>query len=378
MKRLGALAVGGCRLSVGSFWMGGLSLVLAGSLFGGELGKASGKFVVGNATRTLTHAYVIEKDALLKIVLASDAIEEAALFDKDALQETVADGVSALVIQLDEDRQADATFFFDAKLPAGLEVRQVGTFKARKSSDGALAGRVVMKDDGYSFSYDATFEAPIVVQVQTIEPLAADATPADHALWRLKQKEIEYDAQNFRSVVMNGDADAVNLFLTAGMPVETADALRVAVDSGKAEVVKLLLKHGADKNGKDSYGQSLAMTAASNHHADVLALLIAAGADINAANQYRITPLAVAAEQGHLDLVKMLVAAGAKVNARDTAGGTALSVAILRGYKEIVETLLEAGTDVQRDKEDLLALAADNAEIKEMIEKAIRETTPKK
>ena len=92
--------------------------------------------------------------------------------------------------------------------------------------------------------------------------------------------------------------------------------------------------------------------------------------DVNAANQYRITPLAVAAEQGHLDIVNMLVAAGAKVNARDTAGGTALSVAILRGYKEIVEALLAAGTDVLRDKEDLLNLAADKPEIKEMLEKA--------
>ena len=248
----------------------------------------------------------------------------------------------------------------------------MATFDAQKSSKTALSGRVAMKDDDFSFSYDATFDAPIVVQVQKVEPLAADATPADHALWRLKQMEIEYDAQNFRSVVMDGNADAVKLFLTAGMPVVTADALHLAVDMGKTEVVKLLLEHGADKNGQDSYGQSLVMTAASNHRTDVLALLIAAGADVNAANQYRITPLAVAAEQGHLDIVNMLVAAGAKVNARDTSGGTALSVAILRGYKEIVEALIAAGTDVLRDKEDLLNLAADKPEIKEMLEKAIR------
>ena len=350
-----------------------LSLITS-SMLAADAGKASGKFVVGTATKRLTHSYVIEKNSLLRIILASGAIEEAALYDTDALQEAVGKGISAVVIQLDEDRQADTTYFFDAKLPAGLEVRQVASFDAQKSSDRALSGRVVMKDDDFSFSYDATFDAPIVVQVQKVEALAADATPADHALWRLKQMEIAFDEQHFRSVVMDGNADAVKLFLTAGMPVETADALRLAVDMGKAKVVKLLLEHGADKNGQDSYGQSLAMTAASNHHADVLALLIASGADINAPNQYRITPLAVAAEQGHLDLVNMLVAAGARVNARDTAGGTALSVAILRGYKEIVAALLVAGTDVQRDKEDLLALAADKPEIKEMLEKAIAAT----
>jgi len=352
--------------------------LLAASALGAEAGKASGKFIVGNATRKLTHAYVVEKNSLLKIVLASGAIEEAALYDAKVLQDAVGErGISALVIQLDEDGKADTTYFFDAKLPAGLEVRQVATFDVRKASNTALSGRVVMKDDDFSFSYDATFDAPIVVQEQKVEPLAADATPADHALWRLKQMEIAYDAQNFRSVVMDGNADAVKLFLTAGMPVETADGLHLAVDLGKANVVKLLLEHGADKNGQDSYGQSLVMTAASNRRTDVLALLIAAGADVNAANQYRITPLAVAAEQGHLDIVNMLVAAGAKVNARDTSGGTALSVAILRGYTEIVSALLAAGTDVLRDKEDLLMLAADKPEIKEMLEKAIRETVKK-
>ena len=348
---------------------------IAVSTFAADAGKANGKFVVGKATKRLTHSYVIEKNSLLKIILASGAIEGAELYDAKALQEAVGErGISAVVIQLDEDRQADTTYFFDAKLPAGLEVRQAATFDAQKSTDRALSGRAVMKDDDFSFSYDATFDAPIVVQVQKVEALPADATPADHALWRLKQMEIAFDEQHFRSVVMDGNADAVKLFLTAGMPVETADALRQAVDMGKANVVKLLLEHGADKNGKDSFGQSLAMTAASNHHADVLAMLIKAGADINAPNQYRITPLAVAAEQGHLDLVNMLVAAGAKVNARDTSGGTALSVAILRGYKEIVEALIAAGTDVQRDKDDLLALAADKPEIKEILEKAIKAT----
>ena len=273
--------------------------------------------------------------------------------------------------------KADTTYFFDPKLPAGLEVRQLATFDLAKASKTALSGRVAFNDDGFSFSYDATFDAPIVVQVQKIEPLPAGATPADHALWRLKQMEIPYDAEHFRSVVMDGNADAVKLFLTAGMPVETADALRLTIDTGKTAVAKVLLEHGADKNGKDSYGQSLVMSAASNHRTEILKLLIAAGADVSAPNQYRITPLAVAAEQGHLDIVNMLVAAGAKVNARDTSGGTALSVAILRGYKEIVAALLAAGTDVLRDKEDLLNLAADKPEIKEMLEKAIRASEKK-
>lgn len=306
------------------------ALLLVTVSLSADAGKASGKFVVGDATRRLTHAYVVEKDALLRIILATDAVEEAALYDDAALQSAVAEqGLSALVIQLDEDRGADATYVFDKDLPAGLEVRETGTFKAGKSRDGALSGRVVLKDDDVSFSYDATFDAPILMQ---------------------QQQQVEPPAAN----------------------VDTANALRRAIDLGKPEAVKLLLAGGADKNAKDAYGQSLVMMATSNHRADVVAMLIAAGADINAANDYHITPLAVAAEQGHLDLVNMLVAAGANVNARDTAGGTALAVAILRGYQPIVAALLEAGTDVQRDKDDLLALAADKPEIKAMLEAAMK------
>jgi hypothetical protein len=307
-----------------------IAFALALSLNAAEPGTASGKFVVSSQTRQLTHAYAIEKNGLLKVVLASGALEEAELSSDDALQEAVgARGISALITELDADRAAEGTFFFDPKLPAGLEVRTVTKFNAKKSSEGTLAGRMTMKDPDFSFSFDSTFEAPIVVQAQDAAPAAAEEIPA------------------------------------------TADALRHAVDSGKADVVKQLLDRGVDKNSKDHYGQSLVMTAVSNHRTEIVKLLIDVGADINAANDYRITPLAVAAEQGHLDLVNMLVAAGAKVNARDTAGSTALSVAILRGYAEIVETLLAAGTDVQRDKEDLLALAADKPEIKAMLEKAI-------
>lgn len=300
---------------------------MALSVNAADVGKATGKFMAdAKTTRTLTHAYAVERLEMVKVVLASGAVEEAELFSDDALQAAVgARNLSALVIELDE---GNPTFFFDQKLPAGLEVRTVTKFTPEETADGSVAGRMTMKDPDFSFSFDATFHAALIVQPPGEEPPAEEIP-------------------------------------------ETPEALRDAVDRGNADVVKHLLERGVDKNGKDAYGQSLIMTAVSNHHTDVVKLLIEAGADVNAANQWRITPLAVAAERGHLDLVNLLVAAGAKVNARDTAGSTALSVAILRGYTEIVAALIEAGTDVQRDKEDLLALAADKPEIKAMLEKAM-------
>jgi hypothetical protein len=342
-------------------------------------GKAKGTFVVSGKPHPLNAAYVVEKTKLLRVVLATEPLEPKEVFDEKALQAAVeARGISALVIHLDEERRADATFFFDPKLPAGLEVRELGSFKAASSKGRTLSGSVAMEDDGFSFSYKATFEAPIVAQPETAAPLAADATPAEAARHRLEQMEIDYDYSTFRGAVLDGKAEIVKLFLDAGMPVESQEALALAVEGGKTDVVKLLLERGANANAKDAYGQSLVMRAASAHQAEALRLLIAAGADVNVRNDYRIAPLAVAAEQGQLEIVKILLAAGAKVNARDTSGGTALSVCILRGYADCVRTLLDAGTDVQRDKEDLLALAAGKPEIKAMLEKAIQATKPRK
>ena len=315
-----------------------MMVAVALSVNAAAAGKANGKFVVDKATtRSLTHAYAVDRNALLKVVLASGPVEEAELFSDDALQAAVEErGLSALVIELDAEREAEATFFFDPKLPAGLEVRTVTTFQPKKSGEDALSGRMTMNDPDFSFSFDSTFDAPIVVQPQADKAAAIEEIPA------------------------------------------TPEMLRAAIDRGETDTVKQLLDRGVDKNAKDAYGQSLVMNAVSGHRTDIVTMLIEAGADVNAPNQYRITPLAVAAEQGHLDLVNMLVAAGANVNARDTAGGTALSVAILRGYTEIVAALIAAGTDVQRDKEDLLALAADKPEIKAMLEAAMKKPVSKK
>lgn len=347
-------------------------LIAAGSLFAAEAGKVTGTFVIGQERKALTHAYVVEKGTLLKIVLATGPLEEEALFDNSVLRAAVAGGaVSAVVVRLDDDRRADSAFFFDAELPAGLEVREINTFKMREVRGRNLAGRVVMKDDGFSFSYDATFEAPLTSQIETVVPLSADATPAEHALARIREMEIPFNAESFSHAIREGDVETVTLFLTAGMPVETDDGLSDAVESGQAAVAKLLIEHGADVNRKDEYDQSLVLVVVGTKNLAMLELLIAAGADVSVPNKYRVTPLASATTDGQLEVVKALLAAGAKVNARNTSGGTALSSAVFYGHKEIVEALLAAKADVQRDKDDLLAFAADKPEIKAMLVKAM-------
>ena len=338
-------------------------------------GKATGSLTVNGKSTPLRYAYVIEKNALLRVLLSSQPIREADLLSSTALTEAVDGDFAAVAIQLDEQRHADEAYFFADGVPAGLSVRETATFKASKSTATNLAGKAVMKDPGFSFGFEATFDAPITHAPEVVDPLPADASKADHARWRLKQMELEFNESTYRIQVLNGNADAVKLFLEAGMPVDTEDALRMAVEQKHLDVAKLLIAGGANVNARDEYGASIVMRSTDTGNAEIVKALIDAGADVNVANAYKITPLASAAEQGHLDIVRLLLASGAKVNARNTAGGTALQVAVLRGYGEIVRALIDAGADVKRDRDELLEIAKDHPEIVKMIEEA---TAPKK
>jgi len=341
-----------------------LLLFFALPLTAATAGKATGSLVVSGKPTPLKYAYVVEQNTLLKVIVSDQQLDESALANPGKV-----DDLAAIAVQLDESKKAEEVFFFHPDLPAGLSVRELSRFEPRKAKGQNVAGRLILDDRGNSFTYDVTFEAPITHLKEAIDPLPASASKSDHALWRLKQMGMEFKPEKFRHLVLDGDVDAVKLFIEAGMPVETEEALSVAVGQGNAPMVKLLIDSGADVGKRDAAGQSLVMEATS--HPEVLKLLIDAKADVNIPNEYKMAPLAVAAEQGQMESVKMLLAAGAKVNARNPYGGTALQVAVLRGYKDLVKLLIDAGADVKRDKKDLLDLTKD-PEIRAMIEAAAK------
>jgi hypothetical protein len=320
-------------------------------------GSATGTFVVSGKSTPLRFAYVVEKNTLIRIIVSDRPVSPDDL-----------SGAAAVAVQLDEDRRAEEAFLFHPRLPAGLSIRELSRFEPKKSDPSRLAGRLVLDDRGNSFTYDVTFDAPIVHVEGTTDRLPADASPAEHARWRLKQLEIDFEPETFRDRILRDDVQAVKLMLEAGMPVETRNALSEAVGRGNPKMVKMLIDAGADVNKRDESGGSLVMAA--TEKPEIMELLIAAHADVTVPNNYKVDALAEAAEQGHDEVVRMLLAAGAKVNHRDPYGGTALSVAVLRGYKDVVKTLIYAGADVQRDRKDLLKLAKDKPEIKAMIEAA--------
>jgi len=210
-------------------------------------GKATGSIVVSRKATAVHFAYVVEKNTLLKIIVSDQPLDEGDLSAAATLSSDAAErNIAAAAVQLNEDRKAEEVFFFHPDLPAGLSVRELSTFEPKKTAPAKLAGRIVLSDPGNSFTYDVTFDAPIVHVKETAEILPEGASPAEHARWRLRQLGIDYDEATFRSRILQDDVDAVKLFVEAGMPVETENALGEAVERGNAKIVKVLIDAGAD------------------------------------------------------------------------------------------------------------------------------------
>lgn len=150
-----------------------------------------------------------------------------------------------------------------------------------------------------------------------------------------------------------GDAQEVARLLNAGIDHDAlGNALWSAVYGRSAEVVTLLVAHGADVNEKDQFGVTPLVAAARQGNKDVIETLIAHGADINPKECSDQIPLFAAIPFYYPiggksdDVIQLLISKGAKVNATDCKGMTALHVAASRDLGDTAVLLVLDGADV--------------------------------
>lgn len=105
-------------------------------------------------------------------------------------------------------------------------------------------------------------------------PNKAQATDAVQARKDLKQMGLDYSEQQFAKSAGEGDKTAVQLFLDAGMDVNSGGgaALGLAAGRGKTEMVKFLLAKGATPTS------NALQFARTRGHKDIEKILIDAGA----------------------------------------------------------------------------------------------------
>lgn len=155
------------------------------------------------------------------------------------------------------------------------------------------------------------------------------------------------------AAVKGGDAARVETLLAAGASPDARDekgitVLALAAARGNVDLVKILMRHGADVHAKD---QSAAASPVVWHTAaqgadETLRLLLQAGAGVNETDAKGVTPLMGAAFFGNPWTLPVLIAAKPDLEARSLKGETALMLAAQGGHYEAARHLLDAGAKV--------------------------------
>ncbi|XP_078401038.1 uncharacterized protein LOC144682522 [Cetorhinus maximus] len=122
--------------------------------------------------------------------------------------------------------------------------------------------------------------------------------------------------------------------------------LHVCSWHGNLELVKLLVKYGAEVNALDNDRRSALHSAAWQGHSPVVQFLIESGAPVDHACNQGATGLCIASQEGHTEVVRILVEKGADPNHADQYGRTPMRVAAKRGQTRIMKLLEKFGAPV--------------------------------
>ncbi|PTB37383.1 hypothetical protein M441DRAFT_112040, partial [Trichoderma asperellum CBS 433.97] len=117
--------------------------------------------------------------------------------------------------------------------------------------------------------------------------------------------------------------------------------LHTAVDYGHEEVIRNLVRHGAELDAKDEDGQTPLHIAAMKRPfpPPILQLLLDAGADAKEKMEGDITLAHITALNGSPNSLRLLLQRGADTNAADMLGRTPLHLAARNSHPECVSAL---------------------------------------
>ncbi|XP_012582889.1 PREDICTED: ankyrin repeat and SOCS box protein 3 isoform X2 [Condylura cristata] len=166
------------------------------------------------------------------------------------------------------------------------------------------------------------------IKTKTFEGLSALHLAASQGHWKIVQ------------ILLEAGADPNETTLEETTP------LFLAVENGQIDVLRLLLRRGANVNGSHSMcGWNALHQAAFQENAEIIKLLLKKGANKECQDDFGITPLFVAAEYGKLESLNILISSGANVNCQALDKATPLFIAAQEGHTECVELLLSSGAD---------------------------------
>jgi len=154
-----------------------------------------------------------------------------------------------------------------------------------------------------------------------------------------------------------GDAKRIEALVIKGGKVDVRDAygrtpLHVAAYGGHHEVMRVLVRAGADPNTLENDRYDIVTIAAVANDISTLKVSLAIGGSAkNITSRYDGTALIAAAHLGHAEVVKILIRAGAPLDHVNNLGWTAVIESIVLGdggprHTDTLRALVEAGANI--------------------------------
>lgn len=128
---------------------------------------------------------------------------------------------------------------------------------------------------------------------------------------------------------------------TVFIDTDSQTVLHIAAFRGYTDIVRLLLRKGANPNASDVQEFTPLHFAAANGHMTIVTLLLLYHADSNPINFRVYTPLHFAAKEGHTEIVKILLQYRADPHTQNIWRDIPLQHAAEEGHLETARTLIE-------------------------------------
>jgi HEAT repeat protein len=259
-------------------------------------------------------------DSQLKIAAARKALPVLiTAADKDPSHEVRRDAVKALnQLQLDRETIVPLLARIAVEQKDTQDVRWSALLSLRNRGKDAAAAtetiRPLATDANADVRKDAqaaldAFKSEYSGEEHVTQTAAGDPAVREKALAYLRENKVGFTESDFYRALSDVDVEKVTAFLDGGMSpnlrfanafgdpvlrvaVEGPDACQPAVrptSAGTKAIVKLLLARGADPKGADDRGNTPLMEAAQKCDAEVVKMLLKAGADMNAKNKQGLT-----------------------------------------------------------------------------------------
>lgn len=173
---------------------------------------------------------------------------------------------------------------------------------------------------------------------------------ADHRR-QIEQKGVKYNEESFLASVREGNAEMVDLFISAGVNLNARvkpshenrggeTALMIAINRKDAAMAESLISAGADPDLADNYGNTALVYAVDLDQPGMASSLVASGADVKKASG----ALPIAARKGDMGTVRLFLDGGVGVESKN--GQKALIEAAEKGHPDIVGLLLDRGANI--------------------------------